>query len=228
MHTSAAARGIMRARLTAKRYSMQSQLHSSWSYTWAHSTALAMMVARIFTKLCLGFAALGLTGCGWHLQGSARLPASMMAIHIDTLDTYSDFYRELRASLVEAGAQVKTQADGAPAVVHIKADATGQRVSSISARNRPEQYDVYYRIEFSVELSGAEVIPAQQVELTATYSYDSNAVLAKQREQLTMQRSLARELADQVLRRLSSVSAQTANSRPASGPSTVGDSGTGT
>jgi LPS-assembly lipoprotein len=207
---------------------MKSQLHPSWSHTSAHSSALAMSVARIRATLCVGLAMLGLVGCGWHLQGSARLPATMMAIHIDTQDMYSDFYRELRASLLAAGAQVKTQAEGAPAVVHVKADTTGQRVLSNSARNQPLQYDVYYRVEYSVELSGAEVIPGQEVELTSTYSYDSNAVLAKQREQLSMQRALARELADQVLRRLSSVSAQTANSRPASGKRTGDESSTGT
>jgi LPS-assembly lipoprotein len=165
-----------------------------------------------------GVIAVGIAGCGWQLQGSARLPATMLSIHIDTQDAYSDFYRELRASLVAAGAQVKTPEAGASAIVHVRADDTGQRVSSISARNRPEQYDVYYRVEYSVDLSGAEVIPTQQVELTATYSYDSNAVLAKQREQVSMQRSLARELAGQVLRRLSLVSTQPAKDPAAQEP----------
>jgi LPS-assembly lipoprotein len=166
--------------------------------------------------LCVGIVVLGLAGCGWQLQGSARLPAGMAAIHIDTQDPYSDFYRELRAALLAAGAQVKPQEADASAVVHVRVDDTNQRVSSISARNRPEQYDVYYRVEYSVDYAGAEVIPGQQLELTATYSYDSNAVLAKQREQLTMQRALARELAGQVLRRLSSVSAQTASDQAGS------------
>ncbi len=163
-------------------------------------------------SLCAGLAlALCLGGCGWHLQGTARLPATMATIHIDTQDAYSDFYRELRTSLLAAGAQVKTQEAGAQAVVHIKADQTGQRVGPVSARNRPEQYDVYYHIEYSVDLAGAEVISAHQLELTANYSYDATAVLAKQREQLSMQRALARELAGQVLRRLASVNVQVAD-----------------
>jgi len=131
----------------------------------------------------------------------------MHVIRIDTQDAYSDFYRELRGDLLAAGAQVKTQAATAQAVVHVKVDRTGQRVASVSARNRPEQYEVFYRVEYSVELAGMEVIPAQPIELTANYSYDSAAVLAKQREQLSMQKALAREIAGQILRRLASVKA---------------------
>jgi outer membrane lipopolysaccharide assembly protein LptE/RlpB len=41
--------------------------------------------------------------------------------------------------------------------------------------------------------------------LTAAYSYDSNAVLAKQRERTGVQQALARELARQVLQRLASL-----------------------
>ena len=142
-----------------------------------------------------------LSGCGWHLQGSARLPASLAAIRIDTQDPYSDFYRELRASLMAAGAQVttnlNTQDSQASAVVHVKADQTGQRLLSVSNVNRPVRYEVYYNVVYSVDVAGVETIPDQPMELATNYSYDATAVLAKQREQLNMQQALARELAGQ-------------------------------
>jgi LPS-assembly lipoprotein len=164
----------------------------------------------------------GLAGCGWQLQGSGRLPATMQVIYVDTNDAYSDFYRELRSTLMAAGAQVKPQGTGVAAILHVKTDETAQRVLSVSSRNRPEQYVVYYRVAYSVDLSGAEVLPNQQLELSATYSYDSDTVLAKQREQLTMQRALARELAGHVLRRLASLSAEAAHSPTASDKSVAG------
>jgi LPS-assembly lipoprotein len=147
-------------------------------------------------------AALLLAGCGWHLQGAARLPASMGSVRIDTKDRYSDFYRELRARLLSAGAQLTSQESTSSAVIHIETDQTGQRLSSVSTSNRPEQYEVYYRVTYSLEIGGAKTIAEQPMELTANYSYDTAAVLAKQREQLEIQQALARELAEQVLRRL--------------------------
>jgi LPS-assembly lipoprotein len=160
----------------------------------------------------LPFAALMLLAqsCGWQLQGSARLPETMQSIHIQTDDAYSDFYRELRTQLLTAGARVESNANAAKAIVRVKEDTTGQRVASVSARNTPEQYQVFYAIEYSVDLNGAQAIEPQQVEVTANYSYDATAVLAKQREQITMQKALARELAGMVMRRMTSVGAHAA------------------
>jgi LPS-assembly lipoprotein len=150
----------------------------------------------------------GLAGCGWQLQGAARLPAAVRSIRLDTTDVHSDFYRELRKQLTVSGAQV---ADGAAdAVVRIKVDDPGQRILSVSARNTPEQYEVFYSIEYSLEIAGKEVLPLQRLELTSSYSYDSNLVLAKQREQLDTQAALARELAGLVLQRLVSLAASAA------------------
>jgi LPS-assembly lipoprotein len=136
----------------------------------------------------------------------------MVKIYLASDDAYSDFYRELRQSLLASGAQVQRDQVEARSIIHIKVDQTDQRVASVSALNRPEQYQVYYRVEYSVDLNGQEAIPLQQVELTANYSYDSTAVLAKQREQRTMQQALARELAGQVMRRLASVNTAASNS----------------
>jgi LPS-assembly lipoprotein len=177
--------------------------------------------AILYPLLCVGIL-LAVAGCGWHLQGSERMPASMTAIQIDTRDRYSDFYRELRTSLLAAGAQLMPQPEtqlpaqaAAPAVIHIKKDETNQRLSSVSTSNRPEQYEVYYRVVYSVDVGGVEKISDQPLELTANYSYDTTAVLAKQREQLSIQQGLARELAGQVLRQLTLADTEVADDRVA-------------
>lgn len=163
---------------------------------------------KIFV-LAVGAAFFG--GCGWHLQGAAKLPSSVAVVQIETEDAYSDFYRELRASLLATGARVVTNATSAQADavrLHIKVDQAGQRLSSVSARNRPEQYEVFYTLEYSADWRGAEVIATNSLELTANYSYDTTAVLAKQREQMTIQQGLARELVVQVIRRIAALDLQ--------------------
>ena len=134
-----------------------------------------------------------------------QLPEAVRVVRVDSVDSYSDFYRELREQLRAAGAQLQADAAPANAVVRVRADQTGQRVLSVSKRNTPEEYEVYYTIEYAVDVGGATAIEPQRLELTANYSYDSTAVLAKQREQSSMQKALARELAIQVLRRLSAL-----------------------
>lgn len=148
---------------------------------------------------------LTLTACGWRLQGAARLSQNMSVIYVDADDRYTEFNRALRDRLRAAGAKVTERRADATAVIHISKDQSGQRVLSVSARNTPEEYEVYYSIEYSVASGGNDLIPAQPLELTRDYSYDTTAVLAKQREQAILRGALAEDLAAQVLRRLASL-----------------------
>jgi LPS-assembly lipoprotein len=68
-----------------------------------------------------------------------------------------------------------------------------------------EEYEVFYTVEYSVTSGGTELIPRQKLELTRDYSYDTTAVLAKEREQAVLREALAQDLAGLVLRRLASL-----------------------
>lgn len=146
-----------------------------------------------------------LSACGWRLQGTARLPEVMSVTYIESEDRYTDFNRMLRESLQASGARVTSDKSQATAIVRVRKDTTGQRVLSVSARNTPQEYEVFYSVEYSVESPTGELIAPQRLELTRDYSYDERAVLAKQREQGVLREALARDLAGLVIRRLASL-----------------------
>ncbi|HEX2492860.1 MAG TPA: LPS assembly lipoprotein LptE [Steroidobacter sp.] len=129
----------------------------------------------------------------------------MSATYIETKDRYTDFHRALRDGLVASGARIASRPADATAVVRIMKEESGQRVLSVSALNTPEEYEVFYAIEYAVEHDNGELIPPQKLELTRDYSYDEEAVLAKQREEAILREALARDLAALVLRRLSAL-----------------------
>jgi LPS-assembly lipoprotein len=155
----------------------------------------------IATVLALSF----LSACGWRLQGTARLPEVMSVTYIESSDRYSDFDRALRESLTASGARMTSERSDATAVVQIHKDVSGQRVLSVSATNTPEEYEVFYTVEYSVSGRDGELIPLQSLERARDYSYDEKAVLAKQREQVILREALARELAGLVIRRVASL-----------------------
>jgi LPS-assembly lipoprotein len=159
-------------------------------------------LSRLLIALCLAVAP---ASCSWRLQGTAKLSEAMAVTYVDTKDRYTDFNRALRDSLTASGARVTDRREDATAIVRILKEDSGQRVLSVSARNTPEEYEVFYAIEFSVASSSAELIEPQRVELTRDYSYDETAVLAKQREQAILREALARDLASLVVRRLASL-----------------------
>lgn len=146
-----------------------------------------------------------IAGCGWRLQGTARLPAVMSVAYIDTEDRYTDFYRALRDSLRASGARLTENRHDASAIIRIHSDVSGQRVLTVSARNTPEEYEVFYEVEYSVADTTQELIPLQKLEHNRDYSFNTAAMLAKEREQSVLREALARDLAGQVLRRLASL-----------------------
>lgn len=159
----------------------------------------------LFRYAALLVATLIIAGCGWRLQGTARLPAVVAVTYIDTEDRYTDFYRALRDSLRASGARITDQRHDATAIVRIHSDVSGQRVLTVSARNTPEEYEVFYEVEYSVADTTQELIPQQAIERHRDYSFNAAAMLAKQREEGVLREALARDLAGLVVRRLASL-----------------------
>jgi LPS-assembly lipoprotein len=144
-------------------------------------------------------------GCGFHLRGDVEYPPGMAVTFIEAADTYTPFYQKLRASLRQNGVRVTTNPADAGAVLRILQDENGQRVLSVSGRNTPREYDVYYVVRYSLEIGGSRVIEPQQLTLNRDYTYDETLVLGKSAESDEIRQALAGDLVGLVSRRLSSV-----------------------
>ena len=79
------------------------------------------------------------------------------------------------------------------------------RVLSVSAANRPTQYEVTYTVAFSVSEGDKELLSNQEVSATRSYSFDERLLLAKEHEESVLREAMARDLADIVMRRLASL-----------------------
>jgi len=88
----------------------------------------------------------------------------------------------------------------AGAVLRILEDSSGQRILSVSARNTPREYEVFYVITFSLELEGSSLIENETIIVTRSYTYDAMQVLGMGAEEQILRESLAQDLARQVLR----------------------------
>jgi LPS-assembly lipoprotein len=150
-------------------------------------------------------AVLFLTGCGFHLRGADTFPPSMAVTYIATQDRYTPFYQQLKRTLRQGGVQVTQDPERAGAVLRILDDETGQRVLSVSARNTPNEYDVYYIIRYSLEVGGSQALEPQELSLNRDYTYDETLVLGKSAESDVIRQALADDLVGLVTRRLSSV-----------------------
>jgi LPS-assembly lipoprotein len=126
----------------------------------------------------------------------------MERTYIASEDNYSLFYRELRRSLQETGMILVDSPAAATAVLSIHTDKTDQRVLSVSARNVPTEYEVYYSIEYSVDSGENNLLSRQFINLTRDYTYDETLVLGKAKEEALLREAIVEDLVRIVLKQL--------------------------
>ena len=160
-------------------------------------------MSKIVSALTLIVAAGVLAGCGFHLQGALTTPAEMERTYVAAVDRHSQFYRELRAQLGTAGVSLVDSEADATATFSIFFDDTAQRVLSVSARNVPTEYEVYYTIRYSLSSGPKNLLDSQTLTLTRDYTYDSTLVLGKGREEELLREAIVKDLVRIVLKQVS-------------------------
>lgn len=146
-----------------------------------------------------------LAGCGFQLQGSFSPPQDLERTYIAASDRHSQFYRKLRAALQESGVQlVDSQAD-ATAIFTVSYDATDQRVLSVSARNVPTEFEVFYIVEYSLDAGEKNLLEIQTLSLARNYTYDPTLVLGKTKEEELLRDAIVDDLVRIVLKQISTL-----------------------
>jgi LPS-assembly lipoprotein len=167
--------------------------------------ALGMRVKVLAYCAALLAATALLTGCGFHLQGAGSLPEGARKVFVLTSDEVTPFAVELRRAIERSGGTITSTSREAEILVRIQKDRSGRRVLSVSARNTPQEYEIFYSIEYSVDRAGKEVLETQPLEMTRNLSFDETQLLAKDREEAIIREAMARDLAMLVTRRLESL-----------------------
>ncbi len=147
-------------------------------------------------------AGLGLSACGFHLQGRQPLPADLQRVCLVAADRQSDFVDALRRNLQTSGATIVNDEKSASMVLRIDQDELTQKVLVVSSRNLPREYELTYRISARADSGERVLLERQDLEMSRNFTFDEREVLAKEREREQLRGELARELAATLLSRL--------------------------
>lgn len=129
----------------------------------------------------------------------------MERTYIATGDRHSLFYWALRERLRAAGVTLAESAAEASATFSILYDDTDQRVLSVSARNVPTEYEVYYTIEYVIESGAKKLHENQTLTVTRDYTYDSTLVLGKAHEEELMRDAIVDDLVRIVMKQIATL-----------------------
>lgn len=146
-----------------------------------------------------------LVGCGFQLRGATSVPPEMSRTYIETSDRHSLFYRTLRNQLRVAGVTVVESPLEADATFAIESDVTGERVLSVSARNVPREFEVFYTVFYSVKTEDKTILATRSQTLTRDYTWDETLVLGKEKEGEVLREAITDDIVRIVLIQLSSI-----------------------
>jgi LPS-assembly lipoprotein len=138
-------------------------------------------------------------------------------VQLDAADDRTPFAQALRRRLGASGATLAPRgatvsgasgasgaAGAAPgiAVLRIERDEVLERVTSVSARNIPREYELTQVVRFSLDAGGTRRISSAEVSASRSLTFDERRALAKEREREQLRETLADEVAGVVLQRV--------------------------
>lgn len=133
------------------------------------------------------------------------MPPEMQRTYIAAENRHSLFYQELRRELRAAGLEVLDSPANAGAILTIRTDDTDQRVLSVSGRNVPTEYEVYYTVSYSLEVGEVTLLQPRTQTQVRDYTWDETLVLGKEQEQRQLRDSIVRELVNIIMIQLASL-----------------------
>lgn len=148
---------------------------------------------------------LTLVGCGFHLRGhnlnQAEFP--FRSIFIKSAGETA-FINELRNALELYKLVLPTDSSQADITLQIVSERSSKQILSISSAGRVQEYELRYVVSLRADDGkGREWLPASELSVYRTMTYDDAQALAKEQEELMLYRDMRADAVQQILRRLS-------------------------
>lgn len=147
-----------------------------------------------------------LMGCGFQLRGTAGGPLPYRSLHLalpESADLSLWLARYVRASGQTTLARTPGEAE---AVFQQLSDQRQKNILSVNAQGLVREYRLEARYTFRVvDPRGQELLPPAEITLIRDISYDDSSILAKDQEEAILWRDINRDLANQIMRRLTLV-----------------------
>ncbi|MDM5180981.1 LPS assembly lipoprotein LptE [Massilia sp. DJPM01] len=148
-----------------------------------------------------------LSACGFQLRGSnGQFNMPFRSIYLAFPET-SALGTELKRNLRGGDAvQVLTDASKAETLFDVLSETRGKQILSLNAQGRVREYLLTYTLVFRLrDAKGFELLPATEISLKRSITFNESQVLGKESEEVLLYRDMQTDLVQQVLRRLVAV-----------------------
>ena len=143
-----------------------------------------------------------LLGCGFELQNTVNFAGKFETLYIQTADPYTVFYRTIKRQMANHGVELVTESKNSNFALIIHQDESNQRILSVSARNMPREYEVYYLVKWSLVKGNQVIIQPMTSNKYQDYTFDQRQLLGKSNESRIIQEALAKDIVQMILVKL--------------------------
>ena len=144
----------------------------------------------------------GLIACGYRLRGMVDLPFKVIAI---TGNPSPPLRADLQTAIL-TGTDVKVAINpkDADLILEIMNDINGREILAYNSNGQISAYRLNIRVGFrAFDLAGAEILPESEIYMTRDMDFSNTSVLATDVQQMQFLTLMRKDLAVQILRRIS-------------------------
>ncbi len=146
-----------------------------------------------------------LSSCGFHLRGHNLKGAGFPfgSLYLKSAAP-TPFISDLRSNLELYKIRLAATAADADLTLDIVSEASDKQILSLSGAGQVLEFQLRYRVSIrAYDKQMNEWLPADEISLQRTLSYDAAQILAKEQEEGLLYRDMRSDAVQQVMRRLS-------------------------
>jgi LPS-assembly lipoprotein len=153
-----------------------------------------------------------LTGCGFHLRGSATYPFTSVFVQrpttfgvgtVNVAGSAAPVVPDVIAGLTRNGIEIKSKIEDADFAIQFRQVFFDKRVLSLSGGGRAREFELEYRVRYEfVDAKGRAWGESGEITIRRDFSFAESQALAKEAEERQLVRDMQLDAAAQILRRL--------------------------
>lgn len=161
-------------------------------------------IGRAWWLLLFAVLTLGLTACGFKLQGTTPLPFDALLMKVPENTAFgADLRRAIKAASPNTALLESASSSYDAALQQISTSRTAREVS-LNAQGRVEEYELTLTYTFNLVTANGEIIlPNTTLRAVRNLPFDDRVVQAKEGEQATLFNQMQTSLVSRIVRQIS-------------------------
>ena len=140
--------------------------------------------------------------CGWHLRGASSKDIDVDSVYVGADDAFGTLAEELNRALTASNIKAAESPQAASYSIYLSNEDKDRRAASVGNDALVTEYELTQSVDYRIERAGEILVPTTRAEVSRTYEFDRNAMVAKGEEEVLIQREMQSTLIQQILRRL--------------------------